>query len=354
MYKAETNTGSIIVKESIVKIDGSMGEGGGQVLRTSIALSLITGRPLEVTNIRAGRRKPGLMRQHLTALNAATEISGAQVQGASVGSTSIRFSPGSIKPGTYCFSVGTAGSATLVLQTVLPALVLASGPSHLTLEGGTHNPMAPPFDFLQKAFLPLLNRMGPKVDAVLEKAGYFPAGGGRFTVTIDPVERLFPIEVPERGKPLYHRARATVCQLSPRIGRRELDTVKNRLNWTDDCLELVELHRSNGPGNVLVIETGFEQVTEVFTGFGERGVTAENVAKRTANEARSYLVSDAPVGEHLADQLLLPMSLAGKGMFRTLRPTRHTMTNIEVIEKFLDVPIRCEEEKNKTWRITVG
>jgi len=170
----------------MIQIEGSQGEGGGQILRSALALSLITATPFCIENIRAGRAKPGLLRQHLTAVNAAAEIGSAEMIGASIGSTRLEFKPGKVRAENYSFAVGTAGSATLVLQTVLPALLTHSEPSTLTLEGGTHNPFAPPYDFLARTFLPLIARMGPRVTTHLERAGFYPAGGGRFTVSIEP------------------------------------------------------------------------------------------------------------------------------------------------------------------------
>ena len=167
----------------MLTIDGSFGEGGGQILRTSLALSLVTGKPFRIGNIRAGRKNPGLLRQHLTAVNAATEISRAEVTGAAIGSRELTFAPGSVVSGNYAFAVGTAGSTTLVLQTVLPALLVASGKSKLILEGGTHNPFAPPFDFLEKAFLPLVNRW-VRVP-MLSLNGRLLSQRGRITVTND-------------------------------------------------------------------------------------------------------------------------------------------------------------------------
>src|SRR5688572_17114432 len=171
-------------------IDGSFGEGGGQILRTSLALSLITGRPFRIEKIRANREKPGLMRQHLTAVKAAGKIGQAEVEGAFIGAKELTFAPGEVVPGDYSFAVGTAGSATLVLQTVLPALITASKPSTLRLEGGTHNPYAPPFDFLARVFLPIVNRMGPNIEATLLRPGFYPAGGGKVNFTIEPAEKL--------------------------------------------------------------------------------------------------------------------------------------------------------------------
>lgn len=327
----------------LVRIDGSTGEGGGQVLRTALALSLTTRRPVEVTRIRAGRQKPGLMRQHLTAVQAAAAVGSARVKGAEIGSSELRFEPGALRHGSFDFSVGTAGSTTLVLQTILPALVLAGGPSTIRLRGGTHNPMAPPFDFLEKAFLPLLGRMGAAVDAVLVQPGFYPAGGGECIVTVTPARRLRPLELLERGEVRRRSARAVVSKLSREIAARELAVVSRLLGWEAGTLEVVSVD-SAGPGNVVTLEIGSEGLTEVFTGFGEKGVSAEAVAENVAREARAYLASGVPVGEHLADQLLLPLALAGSGAFRTLPLSRHATTNVEVIRAFL--PVRVEVVKD--------
>ena len=340
-------------KSDFTRIDGSMGEGGGQILRSAVALSLVTGRPLRIDNIRRGRKKPGLLRQHLTAVNAAAEISSARTEGATLGSSRLTFRPGPVVPGEYRFRVGTAGSATLVLQTVLPALVTASKSSTLHLEGGTHNPMAPPFDFLDRAFLPCLRRMGPRVHAVLERPGFFPAGGGRFRVVVEPVERLERIEIMERGEIRQKTARALVAHLPLSIGHREIKKVRDMLSWGRESLRVEEVTDSDGPGNALTLDIESENITEVFTGFGERGVAADLVAKRVVGEVRRYLASGAPVGEHLADQLLLPMALAGGGGFRTVKPSRHTTTNIDVIRMFLDVDVRVQKKERDDYSIEI-
>ena len=338
----------------MITIDGSMGEGGGQVLRTSLALSLVTGKPFRIEKIRAGREKPGLLRQHLTAVNAAVVVGGAQVEGAVLGSREITFRPGSLRPGNHHFAVGTAGSATLVLQAVLPALLGARDPCTLTLEGGTHNPYAPPFDFLDKAFLPLVRRMGAKVDAVLERPGFYPAGGGRFTVRVEPTERLERLDLPARGDVKRRLARAIVSNLHRNIADRELKAVKDLLSWDRSCLVADDVQGSPGPGNVLLLELESEHVTEVFTGFGQRGVGAEKVAADAIDELREYLASGVPVGQHLADQLLVPMAIAGGGSFTTQKPTRHTTTNIDVISRFLDVRIDARKGPDRSWSIEVG
>src|SRR6185369_9596371 len=184
----------------LVAINGAEGEGGGQVLRTALALSLITGTPFRIDNIRAKRKSPGLLRQHLTAVNAAAEVGGASVDGASLGSASLTFVPRAIRAGEYSFAIGTAGSTMLVLQTILLPLALADGNSTIELEGGTHNPAAPPFDFVQQAFLPLLRRMGAEVEIELVRPGFYPAGGGRIIVKIAPAKRLGRLEIESRGE----------------------------------------------------------------------------------------------------------------------------------------------------------
>ena len=336
----------------MITIDGAYGEGGGQILRTSLALSLVTGKPFSIRNIRAGRKKPGLMRQHLTAVNAAAEIGQAAITGNSIGSRSFTFEPVRIKPGNYHFAIGSAGSCTLVFQTILPALLTAGEPSEIILEGGTHNPFAPPFDFLEKAFLGIINRMGPTVDARLEKPGFYPAGGGRFKVSITP-DSLKPHEIIERGNTISKKARAYVANLPVSIANRELNVIHEKLGWDRKLFKAVEVENAQGPGNILTVEIESDNVTEVFTGFGEKGVSAEKVANRTAGTVKKYLNANVPVGRYLADQLLIPMALAGGGKFRTLAPTRHTMTNVDIIKKFLDAEIEINEYGRNRWEIEI-
>lgn len=329
----------------MITIDGSFGEGGGQILRTSLGLSLVTGQAFRIQNIRAGRPKPGLLRQHLTAVEAAVKVGDAAVDGATLGSKELVFKPGIVRPGDYHFAVGTAGSGTLVLQTILPALMIGKASSRLTLEGGTHNPHAPPFDFLKRALIPLVERMGPQITTRLERAGFFPAGGGRFTVEITPAEKLTPLNLQARGESRSRMARAFIANISPGVASRELKVVSDKLGWPVESLQ-VEKVESNGPGNALVLELGFENLTEVFTGFGERGVLAETVAEKVIQEVRSYLASGVPIGEHLADQLLIPMALAGEGSFVTGKPSRHTRTNIDVIAQFLSASFQDTDTGN--------
>ncbi len=317
-----------------------MGEGGGQILRSSLALSLVTGRPFRIERIRAGRRKPGLLHQHLTAVRAAQAVGRAEVEGASLGSGSLLFRPTAIRPGDYTFDVGTAGSAILVLQTVLPALLTAAAPSRLRLEGGTHNPSAPPYEFLERTYLPLLERMGPRIEVSLERPGFFPAGGGALTIRVEPARELRGLEILERGAVRARRATAIVARLHEAIGRRELDVVERELGWPRRDLRVRSEPRSRGPGNVLLLEIESDALTEVVSSFAERGKPAETVALEAVREARRYLDAGVPVGAHLADQLLLPLALSGGGAFRTLRPSLHFETNAAVVGMFLGVQIR--------------
>lgn len=338
----------------MITIDGSLGEGGGQILRSSLALSLVTGQPFRIEKIRAGRRNPGLLRQHLTAIKAATEIGQAEVAGDVMGSQQLTFTPGKIQAGDYAFAVGTAGSATLVLQTVLPALLVGAGETTtLTLEGGTHNPFAPPFDFLVKAFLPIINHLGAGVTARIERYGFYPAGGGKFVVSIDPAAQLRPLEMLERGPITAQAARARVAYLPLDIAERELALIARKLDLPGESLHSETIKTSPGPGNVVTVELTSQHVTEVFTGFGERGVSAKAVANSVVKEARAYLAAEVVAGEHLADQLLLPFALAGAGAFTTMPLSRHSTTNIEVIQKFLTVKFDVTTLHNQAVRVEV-
>lgn len=337
----------------MLTIDGSFGEGGGQIIRTSLALSLITRKPFRIFNVRARRTKPGLQRQHLTAVLAAAEIGRAEVEGARVGSSEFTFLPRETEAGEYLFAIGTAGSTTLVLQTVLPPLVTASAPSVLTFDGGTHNVHAPPFEFVAKTFLPLINRMGARVEIQLERYGFYPPGGGRFSVLVEPTPRLKRLDILERSAVERVHARALVVKLPPHIAARELGIIKQQLHLTDAQTEVAQTNNALSPGNVLTVEIESREVCEIVSGIGERGVPAEAIAARVAEEAAQYLAHGAPVGEHLADQLLIPLALAGGGSYATGQPSLHTTTNIEVVKKFLPVEISATQTSERIWRIEV-
>ncbi len=318
----------------MIEIDGSEGEGGGQILRSSLSLAICTRQPFRITHIRANRDQPGLRRQHLTAVTAAARICAAEVDGAALGARELTFRPGKLLPGAYSFDIGTAGSCTLVLQTVLPALLTADRPSQVRITGGTHNRGSPPFDFLQRAFIPLLGRMGMGVELTLVRHGFYPRGGGEIHATVEPLSQRRRLELLTRGECRRAYAEAYVAALPMDVAQRELATVRRTMGWRQEQLELRALPNDMGPGNAVTITLEHEHVTEVFTGFGERGVRVESVAQQAAEQARAWLAATAPVGEHLADQLLLPMALADGGVFLATRITPHLHSNARVIEQF--------------------
>jgi RNA 3'-terminal phosphate cyclase (ATP) len=339
----------------MLTIDGSLGEGGGQILRSALALSVCLRRPFRIVNIRARRPKPGLRPQHLAAVRAAADIAGARVDGATLGAQTLTFEPADIEAGAHRFAIGTAGSTMLVLQTVLPALLTASSASDLRLEGGTHNPRAPTFECLSRAYLPLIGRMGPRIAIELERAGFEPAGGGAVRVRIEPAPRLDPLHLETRGALVRVVAEVLLSKLPAHIAEREATTLATELDIRAESVRIRSVDDSLGPGNVVSVLVESEHVTEVFAEFGRRGVPAERVAQRAALAAKRYLASDVPVGVHLADQLLLPLALAGGGSFVTLPPSAHTRTNIAVIEAFLPVALRCAAlDETGRWKIEAG
>ena len=335
-------------------IDGAQGEGGGQILRTSLALSLCLGKAFELTRIRASRSNPGLQPQHLAAVMAAKSICSAHVEGAQQGSQRLVFRPQRVVPGDYNFSIATAGSTTLVLQTVLPALMLATAPSNLRLEGGTHNPMAPPYEFISESFLPLIQRMGPTIATRLERPGFAPRGGGIMHASIHPVDQLEPLSIRERGEILHQGAEVQLSHLPRHIADRELAVISGALDFAQQPPAYKNIVSAYGPGNVALATVRSEAVTEVFSAFGRRGFPAENVAQQLVDEVSEYLQSNVPVGKHLADQLLIPVALAGQGRYLTQRPSSHTVTNIAVIQQFMDIRFKLNEIRPAAWLIELG
>jgi RNA 3'-terminal phosphate cyclase (ATP) len=331
-----------------VEIDGSSGEGGGQILRTSLSLAMITGRPLRMRRIRSGRARPGLRRQHLACVEAAARLCHARVEGATVGSQDLELVPGAITGGALELDIGTAGSTTLVVQTILVPVLAARVGLRAVIRGGTHNPLAPPFEFLDRVYLPHLRAMGADVALTLDRHG-FASGGpsdgprgqahGQLTVTVGSGGALRPIEVVTAGPITARRATAILARLPTHVADREHAVVQERLGFAPAECELREV-REGGPANVLLLEVERAEGRELVTSMGERGLRAELVAQRACDELAAFLAADVPVGEHLVDQLLLPLAVAGGGRFRAAPLSRHATTNIETIRQFLDVPIR--------------
>jgi RNA 3'-terminal phosphate cyclase (ATP) len=359
----------------LITLDGSQGEGGGQILRSALALSVVTDRPFRISRIRARRPKPGLMRQHLACVEAAARIGSAAVEGAALGSQELTFTPGAVVPGAHEFKIASAGSTMLLLQTILPPLLLANAPSEVVLEGGTHNPFAPPFPFIERAFLPLLRRIGFDVEAVLERPGFYPNGGGRCHVAIRPAKDLkalrlevgqasslsagLPAPEPETGwKPAGQAGMpvplsAVVCLagLPRHVGERELSAVRQRLALAPERCTIAEHPEAFGPGNSLHVVAEGEGFANVFTGFGAPRVRAEQVAEEAVCVTERFLASGAAVDEHLADQLLLPLALARGGSFTTTEPSGHTRTNVEILREFLPVSVVTEPVGPGRWHL---
>ncbi|MBK1827272.1 RNA 3'-terminal phosphate cyclase [Haloferula rosea] len=332
----------------LIQLDG--GSGGGQMLRTALSLSMVTGQPFRMTGIRGKRRKPGLMRQHLTCVRAACEISGGTADGAEIGSTELVFRAGEVKPGSYQFAVGTAGSTSLLLQTLLPALWSCGGESSLRLEGGTLNPMAPPFEYLDAVFLPAMARMGAVAEVRLVETGFAPAGGGMIECNVKPCSGFTEIDWSDRGELVSKSIRVPVRELPLSIAGRILDSALAAYPCEDAVVE----SREPGPGRgvACLVSAEFEKACEMGVSFGQHGISAERVGKQAAKLMNNFIGSGVAVGLHLADQLLLPMALAGCGRFTTIRPDSHVPTNISVIEKFLPVKFGLSEE-DKRWEIAV-
>lgn len=340
---------------SYLTIDGSQGEGGGQVLRTALTLSILTQQSIELINIRVGRKKTGLLRQHLTCVLAAQEICEATTEGVELGATRILFSPGQVKSGDYQYAIGTAGSTVLVCQTIFPVLALAKGNSTVTFEGGTHNGMSPSLCFLEHSFLPVLKSMGVNCVVNTTKLGFYPAGGGKWQISIEPTQKLSPIHLSEAGSHFAQSSEncsltALVSLLPEAIGQREIATAKKILRWSD-AKSQVQKVVTPGPGNSFQLSIKSKTHCSVFEMVGELGVSAERVAKRAAGRVNKFIHAEAAVEEHLADQLLLPIALAGSGSFTTTKPSLHTTTNIEVIKLILGVEIQIEQLNDVLWKV---
>ena len=327
----------------MITIDGSQGEGGGQILRSSLALAAITGTAVRIERIRARRPKPGLQRQHLVAVQAAARVCNGQLEGAELHSREVTFIPQAPCAGTYAFDIGSAGSTALVLQTVLPILLCADGPSTVSIRGGTHNSMAPPVEFLQESFLPVLHRIGVSATLDLERHGFYPAGGGAVCAAIQPWQVQAPLDLMERGKAIGRHAEVLLANLPAHVASREAQALKHGLHWSHQEVDEREVN-ADGPGNAIIARLHHANVTAVCTAFGELRKSAEQVAQDCVKQVRRYTESEAPVCEHLADQLLLPLAIGAGGRFRTLKPSEHTQTNATIIAQFLGAVVTIAED----------
>lgn len=324
-------------------IDGSFGEGGGQILRTSLSLAAITGQDVTIENIRANREKPGLRPQHLTSTLAVAEICGADLQGAEVGSSKLMFKPHKVRPGSYEFDVSkiraSAGSVNLILQTILWPLAFAEKQSRVVIKGGTHVPHAPTFNYIDETFLPTVAHMGLHCHYSMVNAGYYPIGGGEVRLEINPVAIFKPIQLIQLDEPVRCELTSAVSNLPASIAERQLNTGIQRLRSmgiksNSDIRE----YSSPGKGTVFFADVSAGKVNAGFQSLGELKKRAEKVADEACDELEAYRKTGMALDKHLADQLIIPMALAqGNSKFTTCEITQHLLTNIPIVEKFLRV-----------------
>ncbi|MET1257114.1 RNA 3'-terminal phosphate cyclase [Aliikangiella maris] len=318
----------------ILNINGALGEGGGQILRTSLTLAACLQQPISINNIRAGRKKPGLRLQHRACIDAAQQVCNAKVSGNEINSTQIEFIPGPIESGQYQFYTDTAASTTLIFQTVMPVLSLANRLSRIELGGGTHNPLAPSYEFLTKSFLQVIRKMGICIDHQISAFGFFPAGKGVWQATISPRTTGIALNLNQQGKIISQKATVYHSLIPTHVAARELAQIKKRLGWTGAQLAHHPA-RSVGSGNLISLAINFENLSVVFDAIGQKGISAEKVADNVIKQYLNYVKSTAVVDEYLADQLMLPMALFNGGRFITASLSQHAITNACIINQFI-------------------
>ncbi len=339
----------------MISIDGAHGEGGGQILRTALAMSAITGQALHIHNIRGRRPKPGLMAQHLQAVEATAAVARAHVQGAKLGAPELTFEPGVLAGGNYRFDIGTAGAVTLVAQTLVIPLSFATTASCVTISGGTHVPWSPSFHYFSWHWLRLLKGSGFRIRAVLERIGFYPRGGGRISVDIDPVATLSPLSLTARGALRRIRGISLVASLDLSIAERQQRQALGRLGRLCDDID-IELQRfaSYSPGTSLLLLAEFERSQCCYATLGARGKPAERVADEAVDALEAFLESGAAVDEHAADQLIVPLSLvSGTSELHTSRITQHLLTNVDIVRLFLPVDIAVRGDIGSPGRVRI-
>jgi RNA 3'-phosphate cyclase len=328
----------------MIHIDGSQGEGGGQVLRSALTLAILSGKAVRIERIRARRPKPGLMAQHLQAVRAAAAVCGGRVEGDRPGSSSLTFEPGRIVSGRFHFEIGTAGSTSLVLQTIVAPLSFAGAISEVAIRGGTHVPWSPSFHYLQRHWLPVMRRIGFAVDLKLTAAGFYPQGGGEIRSEIRPASQLTALTLTERGACKRIHGISAVARLDARIAERQRAQAARRLESSGVPVDIrVEQLAAGSPGTMLLLMAEFEAARWAFCALGARGKPAERVADEAVDACFAFQASGAAVDSFLADQLILPLALVpGVSTLRTACITPHLITNVEVVRAFLPVDIVVE------------
>jgi RNA 3'-terminal phosphate cyclase (ATP) len=342
-------------EKSLIEIDGSYGEGGGQILRTALALSAILRRPFTIHHIRSKRKNPGLQAQHLEAVEALAQITEAHTEGVRFGSQKITFIPQKILPGDYQFEIRTAGSITLLLQAIFLPLCLAHGTSMLTLVGGTHVPWSPSFHYFSEVLLPTLKWMGVCAEAAIEKWGFYPRGGGKIRLKINPVHELKPVFLIGRGSLKKIHGLSAISNLPKHVAERQKDQALKRIQEElkrDVEIDVLYDVTSNGPGSFLFLLAEYEKTLAGFSSLGSRGKPAEKVADEAVDALKNHIESDGCIDPNLADQLIPFMALAkGNSSFTTTRITEHLLTNLWVIQHFLDVRISITGEREKRGKV---
>lgn len=346
-----------------IHIDGSAGEGGGQVLRTSLALAALTGQPLQIDNIRARRKNPGLAPQHLAGVKALAALCNAEVKGASVGSSRVDFTPAlAAQAGKYVFDVstlagqGSAGAVTLLLQTLLWPLLYAQGESHLTLRGGTHVAWSPPVDYMRDVLLPTLAPLGVDVTCELTAWGFYPVGEGELQVTICPVAGpLRPLLLEERGALEKVTGVGVAAELPAHIAQRISSRATNVLRQAQLSSSITpERVRSAGPGAGIFLTAHYAYSRAGFSALGKQGKPSDAVADEACEALLTHHIDGAPVDPYLADQILLPLALAeGRSVYRTSQITQHLLTNAQVIRAFIDAEIVIDGAEGEPGSVTV-
>jgi RNA 3'-terminal phosphate cyclase (ATP) len=329
-----------------LRIDGSYGEGGGQILRTALALAALQGRPVVVDHIRASRRRPGLRPQHLRAARALAEITGGELQGDWEDSPRLAFRPGKTRTGAFRFDIGTAGACTLLIAAILPPLLLAPAPSEVVVTGGTHVPFSPPYHFFAEIFLPVLNRMGANVQSELGRWGWYPGGGGEVRLRISPSRGLTGVSLEERGELRSLELLIGLANLPGHVAQREEETLRRQLGAAGRLLaSRLVIPDSPGQGNVLFLKAIYEHTAAGFSVLGRRGLPAEQVATEVGRAWFGFARARAAVDLHLADQLIPYLALAGgESTLVTERLSSHLRTNIRVVEQFLPRRFQVDEQ----------
>lgn len=324
----------------MIEIDGSFGEGGGQILRTALSLSSLFLKPFRIFNIRKGRKTPGLMPQHLTCVRAMQLISDAEVAGDKIGSSVLVFKPKSVKAGEFFFDIGTAGSTSLVLQTIVPSLIFSSEKTSVILKGGTHVPFSPSFDYIAEVFAPVLGKMGIRIELKIESYGFYPKGGGKIRVDIFPAKDIKPLRVTERGAIVMIKGYSGTGNLPLSIAERQKSAaIKKIQTEIKDLMQPVDIEILNvsspGQGTFIYLHTETEKAIAGFTSLGERGKKAEAVGEEAAGEFSEYYFTDVAFDRHLPDQIVLYLSMSKEeSIFTTSCITQHLMTNLWVIGLF--------------------